>query len=268
VAPGTPLAQPNFGRMRFRVSDGTSDYKGLTIGVTRRLSDGLQAQLSYTLSSSVDDGAAALGGNDFTNEGAGGRYLYQKDRGPSPFDVRNAVVASVNYALPFGGGASGARAVLEQGWTIGTLIRYRSGYPFSAFSGVDTGLQVQGWAPEFPDLRPGASPNPILGTVAHWFDPAAFVLPPTGYIGTLPRNSITGPDLETVDLIGGKTLRLGGSRQVQLRFECFNLLNRANFGTPQQNVFSADGSVREDAGRITTTSTSARQIQLGAKFVW
>jgi hypothetical protein len=268
VAAGTPLVQPNFGRMRFRVSDGTSDYKGLTVGLTRRMVNGLQAQVSYTLSSSVDDGASALGGNDFTNEGAGGRYLYEKDRGPSPFDVRNALVASVNYALPFGASASGARGVLVKGWTIGTLIRYRSGYPFSAFSGVDTGLQVQGWAPEFPDLAPGASTNPVLGTVDHWFDPAAFTLPAAGFIGTVPRNSITGPDLRTVDLIGGKTIGLGGSREMQFRFECFNLLNRANFGTPQQNVFNANGTVREDAGRITNTSTSARQIQLGAKFVW
>jgi hypothetical protein len=174
----------------------------------------------------------------------------------------------VNYDLPFGARATGARALLEQGWTIGTLIRYRSGYPFSAFSGVDTGLQVQGWAPEFPDLRSGASANPVVGSVDHWFDPSAFVLPATGFIGTLARNSITGPDLRTVDLIGGKTVGLSGSRQLQLRFECFNLLNRANFGTPQQNVFNTDGTVREDAGRITTTSTSARQIQLGVKFVW
>jgi hypothetical protein len=267
VAPGTPLAQPNFGRMRYRVSDGTSDYKGMTIGLTRRMASGLQAQISYTLSTSVDDGASALGGNDFTNEGAGGRYLFAKDRGPSPFDVRNAVVTSVNYLLPFGAGATGARRALVNGWTVGTLIRYRSGYPFSAFSGVDTGLQVQGWAPEFPDLAAGASANPILGTVSHWFDPAAFVLPAAGYIGTLPRNSITGPDLRTVDLIVGKTVAMK-SRELQFRFECFNLLNRANFGTPQQNVFNADGSVREDAGRITTTSTSARQIQLGGKFVW
>ena len=159
-------------------------------------------------------------------------------------------------------------SVARTGWTIGTLIRYRSGYPFSAFSGVDTGLQVQGWAPEFPDLRTGASANPVLGSVAQWFDPSAFVLPATGFIGALARNSIIGPDLRTVDLIGGKTVGLSGSRQLQLRFECFNLLNRANFGTPQQNVFNADGTVREDAGRITTTSTSARQIQLGVKFVW
>ena len=59
--------------MRYRVSDGTSDYKGLTVGLTRRMSSGLQAQVSYTLSKSEDDGASALGGNDFTNESAGGR---------------------------------------------------------------------------------------------------------------------------------------------------------------------------------------------------
>jgi len=268
VAAGTPLAQPNFGRMRFRVSDGTSDYKGMTVGLTRRMSRGLQAQVSYTLSQSEDDGASALGGNDFTNESVGGRYLYEKDRGLSPFDVRHALVASVNYALPFGASATGARGALTKGWTVGTLIRYRSGYPFSAFSGVDTGLQVQGWAPEFPDLRAGASANPVLGTVDHWFDPSAFVLPAAGFIGTLPRNTIVGPDMRTVDLVAGKSVGVGGSRELQLRFECFNLLNRANFGTPQQNVFNTNGTVREDAGRITSTSTSARQIQLGVKFVW
>jgi len=133
---------------------------------------------------------------------------------------------------------------------------------------VDTGLQVQGWAPEFPDLRAGASANPVLGTVDHWFDPSAFVLPAAGFIGTLPRNTIVGPDMRTVDLVAGKSVGVGGSRELQLRFECFNLLNRANFGTPQQNVFNTNGTVREDAGRITSTSTSARQIQLGVKFVW
>jgi hypothetical protein len=53
-----------------------------------------------------------------------------------------------------------------------------------------------------------------------------------------------------------------------LRLEVYNLFNRANFGLPQQTVFNANGTVREDAGRITDTSTSARQIQIGAKVVW
>src|SRR5262249_21764678 len=165
VAPNTPLAQPNFGRMRYRVSDSTSDYNGLTVGLNRRLSSGLQAQVSYTYSKSEDDGAAALGGNDFTNESGGSRYLLSIDRGLSPFDIRHSLVANVNYLLPFAANATGIKGVLAKGWNVSTLIRLRSGYPFSAFSGVDTGLQVQGWAPEYPDLAPGASANPVLGNV-------------------------------------------------------------------------------------------------------
>ena len=268
VAAGTPLAQPNFGRMRYRVSDAASDYNGLTVGVSRRLSGGLQAQLSYTYSKSMDDGAAALGGNDFGNEAAGGRYLLQKDRGLSPFDVRHGLVANVNYQLPFARTATGLTAALTKGWNVAVLARMRSGYPFSPQSGVDTGLQVQGWAPEFPDLAPGASPNPILGTVEHWFDPTAFLLPAAGYIGTLPRNTAIGPNSRTVDLMGGKNFVFRGGRQLQFRVECFNLLNRANLGTPQALVFNANGTYREDAGRITSTSTSARQMQLGIKLVW
>jgi hypothetical protein len=104
--------------------------------------------------------------------------------------------------------------------------------------------------------------------VDHWFDPNAFLLPATGFIGNLGRNTIIGPNMRTVDLIVGKSIVLPGKREVQLRFECFNLLNRANFGFPQTSVFNANGTIREDAGRITSTSTSARQIQLGMKFVF
>jgi hypothetical protein len=268
VAPNTPLRQPNFGRMRYRVSDATSDYNGLTTGISRRFSNGLQAQISYTYSKSMDDGASALGGNDFNSEGGGARYLFSKDRGLSPFDLRHSLVANVNYTLPFAENATGLAAIALKEWNVGTLVRMRSGYPFSPISGVDTGLQVQGWAPEYPDLRAGANPNPVLGSVERWFDPNAFVLPPAGYIGTAERNSITGPDMKTVDLIVGKNFTLAGRRELQFRFECFNLFNRANFGLPQNQIFNANGTIREDAGRITTTSTSARQIQLGIKAVW
>ena len=267
VPAGTPLLQPAFARMRYRVSDGTSSYHGFTASVAHRVSAGLQAQVSYTYSKSIDDGASALGGNDFDTEGGGSRYLFTKDRGLSPFDLRHSLVANVNYEWPAAGGAAGVKAALLNGWTIGTLIRIRSGYPFSALSGVDTGRQVN--APRFPDLRAGASHNPVLGGPDRYFDPTAFALPPPGYIGNLGRNTIIGPDRRTIDLVVGKNVPLGGKeRALQFRIEVFNLLNRANFSTPQQNVFNTNGTIREDAGRITSTSTSARQIQLGVKMVW
>jgi len=37
---------------------------------------------------------------------------------------------------------------------------------------------------------------------------------------------------------------------------------------PQAAIFNADGSYRSDAGRITSTVGTPRQMQLGLKFVW
>jgi hypothetical protein len=46
----------------------------------------------------------------------------------------------------------------------------------------------------------------------------------------------------------------------------FNSLNRPNFSIPsQRTVFSSSGPVGS-AGRITSTQTSARQLQLGMKL--
>jgi len=181
VAPNTPLRQPNFGRMRYRTSDSDSIYHGITVGLTRRFNSGLQSQASYTFSKSIDGGASALGSMEFANDAGGSRYLFTKDYGLSPFDVRHTFVTNVNYDLPFGRDARGAAGALAGGWSVGGLLRLRSGYPFSASSGVDTGQQL--WAPLFPDLKPGASNNPILGGAARYFDPNSFSLPPNGYIG-------------------------------------------------------------------------------------
>jgi hypothetical protein len=265
VPAGQPLRQPNFGRMRYRVSDGDSWYKGLTIGISRRAA-GLQTQLSYTLGKSEDTGASALGGNDFDNEPGGSRYLFSKDKGLSPFDIRHSLVASVNWEVPFGRG-SGFGAALIRDWSVGTLVRLRSGTPFSPDTGgLERGRQPD--APDLPDLCPGADPNPVLGGPTQYFDPRAFCLQPLGVIGNAPRNSIIGPGFATVDLMLSRSIELGGARSLQIRVETFNILNRANFALPTNAIFNADGTYRADAGRITSTVGTPRQVQLGAKIVW
>ena len=266
VAPGTPLRQPNFGRMRLRVSDADSWYKGLTVSITRRGTD-LQVQGSYTLGKSEDTGAAALGGNDYENEGGGSRYLSLKEKGLSPFDVRHSLVASVNWLVPFGRNGTGAVTALIRNWSVGTLVRLRSGDPFSVNTGgLERGQQPD--APDYPDLCAGASSNPVLGGPTRYFDPQAFCLQPLGVIGTAPRNSVIGPGSATVDVMVSRLLSLGEGRSAQLRFEVFNLLNRANFALPTAAIFNPDGTYRADAGRITSTTGTPRQMQLGAKIVW
>jgi hypothetical protein len=112
----------------------------------------------------------------------------------------------------------------------------------------------------------------VLGGPDQWFDPAAFVLQPAGTLGNTGRGDFIGPNLRTLDMALAKTAawaRLGG--RIEFRVEAFNLLNRANFGIPELRAFAGarDGEpVLATFGRITSTVTSARQIQLGVRVVF
>ena len=57
---------------------------------------------------------------------------------------------------------------------------------------------------------------------------------------------------------------------LQFRAEFFNLFNHANFGAPAAGLFVAGtnggGNPNPTAGRITTTTNPARQIQFGLKI--
>ena len=60
----------------------------------------------------------------------------------------------------------------------------------------------------------------------------------------------------------------GGPRYAEVRVEAFNIFNRANFGVPALLAFT--GAADNEAplstfGRIRTTVTSSRQIQLGVR---
>jgi len=72
-----------------------------------------------------------------------------------------------------------------------------------------------------------------------------------------------------MSLVRNQTLT-GGAR-LQLRFEVFNVFNRANFGLPTRTVFA--GAAQNEAplattGQILRTVNSSREIQLGVKVLF
>jgi hypothetical protein len=109
----------------------------------------------------------------------------------------------------------------------------------------------------------------ILGNPQQWFDPNAFLAPPanSGFFGNLGRDTLSGPGLGTWDFSMLKDTRIHESLSVQFRAEIFNLLNRANFNTPNLIVFTPTG-VSGTAGAITSTSTTSRQVQFALKLLW
>jgi hypothetical protein len=70
-----------------------------------------------------------------------------------------------------------------------------------------------------------------------------------------------------VDVSLMKNAALTERTTLEFRAECFNLQNRANFGTPNPVVFSGS-SISPSAGLITNTTTTSRQLQLGVKLIF
>ena len=107
-----------------------------------------------------------------------------------------------------------------------------------------------------------------------WFDPTAFALPPAGTLGNAGRNDLIGPDLRTTDLAFTKSVPWrtpGRGGNIELRVEIFNVFNRVNFGPPSLVAFSGMGNETAPLasfGQIRSTTTSARQMQLGVRFTF
>jgi hypothetical protein len=165
---------------------------------------------------------------------------------------------------------------LGRGWGISGIALVRSGVPFSPALQTQSNWSRSGnvapGAEDRPNLRPGVNPAEIvLGGPTQYFDPNAFELQPRGFLGNAGRNMLTGPGLVNVDLALVKTGTLpafGHRSQIEFRVEAFNVFNRTNFAIPNRVVFSPGDSQAPlpTAGRITTTTTDARQIQLGVKM--
>jgi hypothetical protein len=86
---------------------------------------------------------------------------------------------------------------------------------------------------------------------------------------------VFGPDSQELDMNLEKDTKINERFNVQFRAEFFNLLNRANFRNPGGAIFQSatvnglpSGTPTANAGQITLTNTTARQIQFGIKLLF
>ena len=90
-------------------------------------------------------------------------------------------------------------------------------------------------------MNPAFTGPVILGNPNQWFNPAAFLAPPndSGFYGNLGRDTLIGPGLATWDLSFLKDTPIRERLNLQFRAEFFNILNHANFNTPNAVTFHA-----------------------------
>ncbi len=106
--------------------------------------------------------------------------------------------------------------------------------------------------------------------------------PVTDRVGTSPRNSYRGDNLETVDLRVSRVIHLGERAKLNLSFDAFNLFNHTNVdevfsvygapyfvtGQPVPQHFGDNGFSPSGAVGAPRTVFNARQLQFAAKFTF
>jgi hypothetical protein len=270
--PVTTRPNPYLGAGFFWYTEGNSSYNALQIDVTRRLTHGLQFRGNYTWSKNLDMNSG-LTGAQAQNQAQMilNRNDLRQDWGPSALNVASQASISALYALPFGkgqhwmGDARGFAGALIGGWQLNGIETLLSGFPFTPQIGSNRSGDGDTRNPDRPSLNPAFSGPVILGSPNGWFNPNAFVLPTAGTYGDLGRGVYRGPGLAELDMSLFKTTRITERTNLQFRAEVFNVLNHANFDTPNATVFSGT-SYNPSAGLITATATSSRQIQFGLKL--
>ncbi len=258
----------------FWYTEGNSSYNALQIDLTKRLSKGLQIRGNFTWSKNLDMNSAPTGAQA-SNEAQmiEDRNNLPLDWGPSALNVAAQASISATYELPFGrgkalfGGASGLAERLAGGWQLNGIATMLSGFPLTPQDGSNRSGDGDTRNPDRPSLASGFSGPVITGNPNQWYNPNAFVLSMPGTWGTLGRGVYDGPGLADVDLSLFKRIAVTEKMNLQFRAECFNIQNRANFGTPNTTVFSS-GVVSPSAGLISSTVTTSRQIQFGLKLIF
>ena len=84
----------------------------------------------------------------------------------------------------------------------------------------------------------------------------------TALIGDLEYRAVEGPGYWTIDVALSRLIQLGGTQNLEVRLESFNVTNNFNWGNPAVNLNQAQ------FGRITTNGGAPRIMQFGIKYAF
>jgi Carboxypeptidase regulatory-like domain/TonB-dependent Receptor Plug Domain len=259
---------------------GISNYNALQAKINRSFNHGYGLLISYTWSHNLDNGPAP------PNLGRGGDspqnpFNLGSEYANSDSDVRNNLVASQLFELPFGHGKrffSNANSLAQGfigGWQLNSITTLHGGRPVNILSDSNN--------PNYPGLRPNLIGNAQVShrTKTEWFNQKAFQVP-TGQAastktgattplvsGNAPRNFIYGPGYTDEDLSLFKSFSLPREMRFQIRIEAFNVLNTSRYGQPDGDLAHLGTSTNPGTfGTITGGLAGANQrvLQFAGHF--
>jgi hypothetical protein len=270
------VLNPNFGRIDSTLWQANSFYDALQADFAKRVSHGIQFHAAYTWGKSIDTLSATEADDAFPNGLFNQLFFDQRtSRGLSDFNVAQTFVLNFTWEAPSPASSSDLPKLALSGWQFGGVYKASTGQPFTPILGGDpTGMKLDETS-EPPSLLggPGCAALTNPGNPNTYIKAQCLAFPGVSHWGNLGRNSLIGPGVSNLDFSVFKNnpvKRISESFNAQFRAEFFNILNRANFASPTQNlaVFDQTGLPVSSAGLITSTQTTSRQIQLALKLIW
>jgi hypothetical protein len=225
---------PDFTVVRVTRNAAESSYHSMQLQFVRRLTSGLQFLTSYAWSHSIDNGSSDSVSRLRITAGSNGTPVNpNSDRGPSDFDVRHSLTATTSYAVPSVRSDAKIASVLN-GWSIDAIFRARTATPVNIVARQDVLTADLIVELQRPDLIAGVPVyvNDPKAPGGRRINRAAFAVPMTIRQGSLGYNALRGFGFSQVDFALRRQFSLSEGLKLQLRAEAFNLLNRANFGNP------------------------------------
>ena len=270
-------------------SIGRSNYNALQVSLRKQFGSGVQFDLNYTFSKSIDytSSATRLGFSSSVNVGAPGTRLVNafdlhQRRAVSDFDTTHQINANWIVELPVGKGksfASHAGSTLDAfigNWQFSGLARWTSGFPFTVDNGNfwPTDWDEQGIAQMVSKPQTGHFKHPN-GTVSVFPDPAAafndFVHPFPGQGGS--RNAVRGDGYAGLDMALSKRWKMPvEGHSLQFRWEVFNVPNFTRFnalsglGTTACACIASLQQVPPSFGNYTGLLTQPRVMQFALRY--
>jgi hypothetical protein len=183
------------------------------------------------------------------------------DKGHCDQDRTHLANITAGYQTPEFGNK--AVRILASNWRVSGIYTYRSGQWINIITGQDNALTGQ------LNQRPNQVSDDVYGpkTLNNYLNRAAFAAPAPGTFGNVEYRSVEGPVFWTIDAAFSRLIRLGGTRNLELRVEAFNLTNHFNWGTPTTTPTSGVANLSSNQfGRITSNGGAQRIMQFGVKY--
>jgi Carboxypeptidase regulatory-like domain len=251
-------------------------YNALQVELEKRMSHGLQAEVSFTWSKTMDTTSGSFAGDNFAGDlnPTIPWWDLKLIRGLSDFNVSRNLVTNLLWEVPAPATLHGPVGFIAKGWELGGILTLSDGVPVWPFSiAADFSGQLMSEPYGIFDRVPGCKlTNP--GNPNQYINGACFTAPPApNVLGNTGRNIVIGPGLFQLDysmVKNTKIPKISESFNVQFRAEFFNILNRANFSPPVAflDLFSGPTLGAPPFGQINSTQGPERQIQFGLKFIW